>query len=68
MTAGDREALKALNSRLDHTAAIARLISRSTGADSDEANAIRGIAETLSEIAGRIDAIVSASSEGLSHA
>lgn len=60
MTPADREALEALNSRLDHTAAIARLVSQaaSDSGDVDFSEAVRGIAETLSEQAGRMDRIL----------
>lgn len=60
MTAGDRDALEALNSRLDHTAAIARLISQHVNGDvpADVADAIRGIACTLDEVSSRVDLIL----------
>ena len=58
MTDGDRVALEALNSRFDHTAAIARLISQHADLPGDLADALRGIAETLGELAGRMDALV----------
>ncbi len=61
MTEGDRTALEALNSRFDHTAAIARLVARHTNVDGEIAGALEGIASTLDELSSRLDAIVSGS-------
>jgi len=60
MTAQDREALDALNHRLGHTAAIARLLREHVNGDvpADVVDAIGGIAFTLDEVATSADAII----------
>ncbi|WP_126053578.1 hypothetical protein [Sphingomonas sp. S-NIH.Pt1_0416] len=65
MTQADRVALEALNSRFDHTAAIARLVAHHTNVDADTAAALRGIAATLDDLCGRLDALAN-SGEGVS--
>jgi len=63
VTPGDRAALEALNSRFDHTAAIARLVSYGADVPGELADALRGISETLGELSTRMDDILNAGSE-----
>lgn len=58
MIAAEREALEALCSRIDHTAAISRILSQGGQMPADEQDAVRGVAETLNELAARMDAIL----------
>lgn len=59
MTEGDREALEELSARFTHTAAIARLVKAHTNdLPGDIYDALGGIAETLSELTERMDAII----------
>lgn len=58
MTPGDRAALEALNSRFDHTAAITKLVCDHADVPADLADALRGISETLGELATRMDSIL----------
>lgn len=55
MSPGDMEALEALNLRIDHVAATACLLSDHGNLDPEMSTAIRGIGETLKELAERID-------------
>lgn len=59
MTEGDRVALEALNSRFTHTAAIAQLVAEHASSLPPHLyDALRGVAETLTELVARMDAIV----------
>lgn len=57
-TAAQITTLDALRQRLDHTAAIARLIADLTPSPSDVTDAIAGIAATLTEQAERLDELL----------
>ncbi len=50
--------LGALRSRLDHTAAVARLLVELSAERADWSEAVAGIAATLSEQAERLDALL----------
>ncbi len=65
MTRGDKLALEALNSRFDHTAAIARLVCDHAELPADIADALRGIAETLDELAKRMDDVLHVAAVGV---
>ncbi|WP_277968192.1 hypothetical protein [Sphingomonas echinoides] len=58
MKTAERAALETLNSRFDHTAAIARIIGMHDDLPADITDAIRGVGDTLDELCGRMDAIL----------
>jgi len=62
LTVGDRDALNALEMRLNHVAATARLIGEHGDLDRDFAEAMRGIGETLDDLARRMQEITRPSS------
>lgn len=55
MTPAVTQEINEINARIDHTSALALIVSESNDLEPRFATAIRGIAETLSEIATRLD-------------
>ncbi len=54
-----RDTIETLCARIDQTAAIARMLSRIGEGDLEMLTVVRGIAETLTDIAERLDAALS---------
>ena len=58
MTPGDRERLETIRSRIDHVAATAEMAATLGDLPSPHVSVVAGIAETLAELAERMDSIL----------
>ena len=56
MTAPEREALEALNRRVDQMAATARIFACDNSNNADMTDRLYGLADTLNELAAKFDA------------